>query len=297
MTNRIQEQLDFDLISIAVKLAFSLTVFAFAINLLSAQSPVGEMTGTSKSMSFDSVSIRPADPKSTAISEWGIENNRFYIRNSPLTFAIFSAFYDRGTAPPDFIKSIPKWVLEEKFDITAKISDSYYELLKRETNQSAPRIPSEMLHSMLRNMLKERFNLVVHSTKGVMTGYSLEVGKRGINPKKLRVSTASESVPNNAIMGGETWLTTFEKGEDGQNNTRSFYRMTMREFASHLSSKALVTDNTGLTDRYDFSVELVEGTSDVSKVFNVEPLGLKLKKIDFAVEEIVIDRIDHPTPN
>jgi uncharacterized protein (TIGR03435 family) len=186
--------------STVVILAVSLTVSAFAISPLLAQNPASENERASKSMSFDAVSIHPTDPNSTELSFGGVENNTFVIRNLPLVGVIVSAFYDRGKVPSGFVETLPKWVREKKFDLTAKVSSADYESLKRETHQST--ITITMLQPMLQKMLRERCNLAVHTSKATLHIYSLEVGKNGINPKRMKVSTESESIPSNAIRGG-----------------------------------------------------------------------------------------------
>lgn len=154
-----------------------------------------------------------------------------------------------------------------------------------------------MLQPMLQNMLKERCNLAWHTTKGVVQTYSLEVGKKGINPKRMKVSSATGSVPANALSPKGTWLTTYTPPQEGQNEQRNFYKMTMIEFAEHISSAISVADHTGLTARYDFSVELIPGARDVSERFDVYPLGLEFKKVEHAIDEVVIDHIDRPSAN
>jgi hypothetical protein len=71
----------------------------------------------------------------------------------------------------------------------------------------------------------------------------------------------------------------------------------MGEFAEHVSSKTKVINNTGLSARYDFSVELVDSARDVSERFDVSPLGLIWKKVDTVDDEVIIDHIDPPSPN
>lgn len=288
---------DLSRIDMVVAFAALLMTFPFAIRPVVAQSPTSEKGNAIRSTSFDVVSIRPANPNSAEISMGGLNADTFYLKNLPLTGAITTAFYDRGKVPSEFVSSLPQWVREERFDLTAKVSASDYESLKLETGQAVPDIPMEMLHPMLQNMLKERCNLAVHHTKTIKIGFSLEVGKKGINRKRMKESTASESVPSDAHSFGGVWLTKYTESEDRHNSKRYFYKMTMGEFASHISSATRVVDNTGLSARYDFSVGLVDGANDVSERYYVAPLGLQFKKTEFVVDTVVIDHIDRPTQN
>jgi len=268
---------------------YLLSAFAFVtLPVCAQQNP--------KSMHFETVTIRPVAPDSQEISEGGVYGNSFILKNSALTYAVISAFFDRGKVPSGFTNSLPKWVREDKFDLTAKMSASDYEALRSATHDSAPTIPQPMLHEMLFNMLVERCNLLAHHTSTVIHEYSLEPGKHGINPKKLKVSAGLDGVPANAVGNGE-WRSTFTPASDGFGESRTFYNMTMAEFARHVSSAVVVHDNTGLTGRYNFSVELLNNAHGPAERYDVSPLGLQWKTTDVVTDNVVIDHIDHPTPN
>lgn len=281
----------------AVAFVALLMLFSFALQAIVAQSATADRKDAVEGPSFDVVSVHPVTPNSAEIAEFGWDKNMFYLRNMPLTVALSVAFFDRGTVPSGFTSSLPSWVREERYDLTAKMSTADYELLKQKTGQAIPSIPMEMLHPMLQKMLKERCNLAVHHASAVKTGFSLEVGKNGINPKRMKESMASESLPSDAHNFGGVWFSRFTGSEDHQNDKRDFYKMTMSEFASHIGSATRVTDHTGLSARYDFTVELIDGAHDVSERYNLAPLGLQLKRVEFVVDSIVIDHIERPTEN
>lgn len=247
-------------------------------------------------MHFETVTIRPVSPDSGEMSEGGVYGDTFILKNSPLTYAVISAFFDRGKVPSGFANSLPKWIREERVDLVAKMSASDYEALQRETHDSVPAIPQPMLHQMLFNMLVERCNLSAHHTTTVIQEYSLEPGKHGINSKRLKISNGLDGVPANAVGSGE-WRLVFTPGSDGQGDISTFYNMTMQEFAQHVSSAAVVHDNTGLTARYNFSIEQLPNAHGPAERYDVSPLGLQWKTTNTVADNVVIDHIDRPTPN
>jgi len=270
-------------------IGYLLSAFTFATLPVRAQQ-------NPKSMHFETVTIRPALPDSREIPTEGLFGDSYILKNSPLKGVVVPALFDRGKVPSGFSDSLPSWVREERFNLTAKISNADYEALQRETHDSAPTIPQPMLHEMLFNMLVERCNLLAHHTSTVIHEYSLEPGKHGINPKKLKVSAGLDGVPANAVGNGE-WRSTFTPASDGFGESRTFYNMTMAEFARHVSSAVVVHDNTGLTGRYNFSVELLNNAHGPAERYDVSPLGLQWKTTDVVTDNVVIDHIDHPTPN
>lgn len=60
-----------------------------------------------------------------------------------------------------------------------------------------------------------------------------------------------------------------------------------------------VQDQTGLTESYDFSIEMVTAAGDVVSPFTAvqEQLGLKLEPTRAQMEVLVIDHAERPTPN
>ena len=77
-----------------------------------------------------------------------------------------------------------------------------------------------------------------------------------------------------------------------------FYATSMMSLAAILSGWGVpVEDRTGLTGKYDFELTRVSNTGDPSVDLDVAALGLKFTAIKIPTENIIIDHIEHPSPN
>src|SRR4029077_8511076 len=116
----------------------------------------------------------------------------------------------------------------EKFDVVAK--------------PDTPGVPSvTQLQTMVRKLLAERFGLEFHREKKELSAYVITVDKAGL--KIAKVETNRGNLPG---FGGRG------PGAIGVRNS------TIGEFAEFLQARILerpVVDQTGLTDRYDFTLE------------------------------------------
>lgn len=181
----------------------------------------------------------------------------------------------------------PGWMSTEKWDIQAKPD-----------TPGMPRMPQ--LQEMVRKLLAERFGLQFHEEKRVMAAYVLTVAKGG--PRLTRNTDPSH-------------LDGFSMGPLG---TMHAGAATMGDLAQVLQSDVLdrpVVDQTGLEGRWDFTLQwapdeaqfpgmkVPRSASDVTDplppLFTAiqEQLGLKLEPQRLDVPVLVIDHVDHPTPN
>jgi uncharacterized protein (TIGR03435 family) len=160
----------------------------------------------------------------------------------------------------------PGWIETERYDIAARAGAA---------------AGKEQLRVMLQRLLTERFKLEFHRESKELPGYALLVIKGG---PKLRES-ASEGEPsmkqNRAILTVE--------------------RMPLQAFADTLTNplRSPVVDMTGLTGRYDFTIDLSKyvtpsSTPDqmmdgLSECLRVE-LGLRVEARKLPLEILVVDR-------
>jgi uncharacterized protein (TIGR03435 family) len=167
--------------------------------------------------------------------------------------------------------TISRMLDSERYDIVAK---------------SAGPVPVNQLKHMLQQLLADRFAMTLHHERREMQTYALLVEKGG---PKLRESTDEG-----------------ERVERGSKLTRQWTRTRMAEFADQLSEamEAPVVDETGLTSKYDFALDLTPylqrtgerpdvGTMMVTAI--KEQLGLKLASRRAPVDVLVIDHIEKPS--
>jgi uncharacterized protein (TIGR03435 family) len=226
--------------------------------------------------------IKPTQP-GTQLFMLVTQGEKVVVKNFTLKYIIKFA-YDM---PERRIVGGPGWLDTEKWDIEVK--------------PDTPGTPSlAQMKEILQKLMAERFALKVHEEKQKMVGFALTVGKNG--PKVTKTADASES-PNFTLY---PW---------GMLAARS---ATMGELAHLLQHDVLgqpVADNTGLSGRWDFTMKwtpdetqfigmnppppAADDANAPPPLFTViqEELGLKLEaqKVDAPV--ILVDSVEHPSPN
>lgn len=242
---------------------------------------------------FDVVSVKMHDPQNQG---GGIHLLPDGIRlvNLPLKDFIREAY---GLVLNDQILGLPSWADSERFDVEAKVDSADVVAFKKLT--------LDQVRLMGRPILTDRFKLAGHEEKRVLPLYSLVVAKGG---PKLKPSTMSDQDPN-----ARTGVIAMRHGskENGGTSQLTATGVTMDQLATNLSRQGLgrvVLDNTGLTDRYDFtlswgpdSIAVGANSTDTSEpsIFTAfsEQLGLKLEPGKGPVPVLVIDHIEAPSPN
>jgi uncharacterized protein (TIGR03435 family) len=184
----------------------------------------------------------------------------------------------------------PSWLESDKYDLTGK--------------PDQPGIPNvTQLRSMLQKLLADRFQLAFHREKKELSVYAITVAKSG---SKLNKSDSSAGILPG--FGGRG------PGNIGVRNS------TMAEFADFLQSRILerpVVDQTGLPDRYDFTLKWTPDQAQLAAMGPNAPapppaaadappdlfaaiqqqLGLKLESTKAPVDVLVIDRLQKPSEN
>jgi len=230
--------------------------------------------------SFEVVSIRPQAPDDNRFRVKPPANGRFTATGSVAKFLLMLAFDVQESQ----IVGGPPWLDKEKWDIEAKRGD--------EPDRYSP----EETREMLKNLLAERFSLKIHRETRQLPVYILGIAKGGPKFKGLDQDRGM----NLQITGNSISL---ESGEIAR--------------LAQLLSTAVgrpVIDRTGLGKRYNLSVtwddapvreggvpglDTPRAPGDNGSVFTAvqNQLGLRLDPQRAAVEVIVIDRIERPTPN
>jgi len=163
--------------------------------------------------------------------------------------------------------------------------DTTYDVLARTPGGEVPRIDD--VRVMLRNLLAERFGLVVGHESKEMPVYMLTVDKGGPH-----LHASSQTGP--CVVKTET-------AADGRNNIESFIACPVERLADRLTNligSRPVIDSTSLTGDYDFRLTAIPefrtrgpaDAVDIPPVSAVRDLGLKLTAGKSKVE---ILRIEH----
>jgi uncharacterized protein (TIGR03435 family) len=210
--------------------------------------------------------------------------NRFVVKDYSLKLLIAAA-YDMN---PKTISGGPDWV-----------DSDHYDILALTPGQVRPSHDQQM--AMLQKLLADRFKLTFHHEQKEFSIYALEVAKDG---PKLNTTTLTVDDPS-SIGPGVVYP---------QKIVLPGHNATMHDLASLLQRAILdrpVVDMTGLAGRYDFSLEwapdetqfggAVPEPTDTSSppLFEAiqQQLGLKLEARKGPASVIVIDQVEHPSPN
>ncbi len=203
---------------------------------------------------------------------------------------ITMAYRSEGIQRFDQLVGGPSWIGVDRFDIAARTGGS----------PGAQDRPSQ-LPLMLRSLLRDRFRLRVHSETRPLPAYALVVARRdGRLGPSLRESTVECSSGAGVAVNPdqERWC-----GIRATGGVITGRAVSAAQLAGNLSGyptvDRFVTDRTGLTGRYDFTLEyapaLLEPGDAVStaapSLFTAltEQLGLSLQPETVMAPVLVID--------
>jgi uncharacterized protein (TIGR03435 family) len=271
---------------IAVLLGTALVLVVAAPPALGiAQTPGGTAVAasseTTKLPEWDVVSVRPVDAKScTGNAGMSTTTDGISIFCIPVLFAIEQAYMIHE---PSRILGAPDWVKNSMYDIDAKVAGEDVEAFHKLSRGEHSR--------MLQPLLAERFHLKAHIEQREMPVYNLVVVKGG---SKLKAATADDASKGSHMM-------TNGKGNIDAVNAV----LTGLPGILYNEVGRPVVDKTGLTGKYDFTVDYVpasKAATDESggpSIFTAleEQLGLKLEPAKAPLDVLVIDSIEQPAAN
>jgi uncharacterized protein (TIGR03435 family) len=171
--------------------------------------------------------------------------------------------------------------------------DDYYDLALRAPGELVP--SREEVRRMLQTLLADRFKLAIHHEMKVMPVYVLVAGKDG---PKLKESTSSGECSGH--IGPRT--------PEARTYVYKLTGCSIDNLVDHLTdlvSNRPVVDKTGLTGKYDITMEATPNRmlstrsepDDISVFTAIKTLGLKLEAQRAPVEIIVVDHIEKPSEN
>jgi len=191
---------------------------------------------------------------------------------------------------------VPDWLAKDKYDVVAKVSEA--DLAARQN----PAKQQVMLRVMLQRLLEERCKVKVHCENKEMSIYALRVAKNGPKFKTAETTDITElrvKHPGAMMMpGGATMARGADPGE------QDWYSTSMAALALQLTTpvRRQVVDETGLTGKYDFRLQVVPVGSvrdDGPSIFTAvqEQLGLRVESTTGPVQMLVIDQVERPSEN
>jgi uncharacterized protein (TIGR03435 family) len=208
------------------------------------------------------------------------------------------AYRSEGIQRFDQLVGGPSWIAVERFDITAKAEAA-----------SGLQGGQERLAGMLRSLLRDRFRLRIHTETRSMPAYRLVVvrpdGRLGPRLRESAIECSERTdAPNKSDP--DRWC-----GIRAVGGIITGRAVSAAQLAGNLSGypsvDRFVTDRTGLTGRYDFTLEYSPGFSEPGgavaatgpSLFTAltEQLGLRLQPETVMVPVLVIENVETPSPN
>jgi uncharacterized protein (TIGR03435 family) len=213
------------------------------------------------------------------------------------------------------ISGAPSWLGSERYDLDAKMDSDTAAALKK-LDQEQGRLARSR---MLQKLLADRCKLTVHTETKDMPVYALVIAKNG---PKMQEAKPGDTYPNGFKgLDGVAHAGTMRMGR-GQLTAQAISTDTLVHLLSQQLGRTVV-DKTGLTGKYDFTLQWTpdesqggalrapEGggpspadgaappESSGPSIFTAlqEQLGLKLESQKGTVETIVIDHVEKPSEN
>ena len=223
--------------------------------------------------------------------------DRLLAVNVPLQAILRNAYGDAANR----IVGLPGWVGSERYDIEAKVAGSDVTAYQKLT--------PEQRRLMLQVVLVDRFKLKTHFETIEFPEYALVVMKNGPKLKEAKAGDAYPNGPKNPdgspIGSGMFW--SVRSPSIGQGVSMEELARTLGGPQSGQAVDRPVVDKTGLTGRYDFTLEFARETPGGASLSGAsgpsifaaiqEQLGLKLEPTKGPMKTLVIDHIERPSAN
>lgn len=232
-------------------------------------------------LKWEVISVKPMPTDSCKDGEGGVR----YLPNGlsaacvPVVFVVEFAYHLMDSTR---ILGLPKWATgPQMYAIEARVS--------AEDAAAFAKLKRDEKAGMMQTVFAERYGMRAHTETREMPAYALVIAKKG-SKLKGPSSTTSGISQFGGSAGEVRWVNS---------------PLTDLKFLLAKETGRPVVDNTGLTGRYDFTLEYTPvdhaATDESGKpsIFTAleEQLGLKLVPTKQPVEVLVVDSIEQPTEN
>ncbi len=236
--------------------------------------------------SFEVATVKPSRPNAPGKGVRVDRSGRLATLNTSLTDLITFSYGIHARQ----ILDAPDWVGTDRYDIVGK--------------PDTAGVPNDkQVRGMMQKLLADRFKLTFHHGKKELTVYAITVGKMGA--KLTQTSAKDGNLPSLGLRGFG----------------RAFIRnASIQDFAGFLQRAVLdrpVIDQTGLTARYDFTLDWTPDENQFPDRQGLPPkppdpnaetfpdlftaiqqqLGLKLESVKAPVDVLAIDHVEKPSAN
>lgn len=288
---------------IAVLMPMMLTLAGMPLRAQDAAGPAAlaqqaaEIHATS--FAFDVATIKPSDPNNRNFGA-GFVASGYSVTNFSLSEIVHRAYFSYSSGSK--LIGAPAWADKEHYDIVGHMDEATAAWwLKLNASQRV-----ESGEAMLQKLLAERCKLVVHTVPAQVDGYALLVNKHGsrLQPAAHR-DTYPDGVKNIDSEGGKVL-----PPNRFNNNTTTFFNATIYDMVKMISGPPafpVIEDRSNLTGHYDFTIHRLEMPRDLdgkpiadarlSDLWDISETGLEINHAKLPSLNLVIDHIEHPSPN
>jgi uncharacterized protein (TIGR03435 family) len=268
---------------------------------------------------YDVISVKPVHPDrilSTAVFHHpdGIDGESVTVEM--IVRSSYAYTFGTGTGSfsnEDVITGLPNWAKNDTFSLQAKMSPEQLAVFaKLDTGQQRA-----CQDNMEQAMLADRFKLKMHRQPRLVLAYELVVAKGG---PRLKESTGPDpSAPNGPDGKPQTMGLTTRQSKNAVEMVMKAYSMSTEELASFLGYVSwvginhAVTDKTGLTGRYGFTLTFTPSQgmgppvgptdaaasdpgSSISTALE-DQLGLRVQRTTATFNTVVVDHVERPEAN
>ena len=242
----------------------------------------------------------------------------FKVTDLPLSVYINFAYKLSASQATEYSSQLPDWAKTSRYDIEARVEG--------DPNK-------DDMRAMMRALLAERFGLKIHTEMREMSVLDLVVAKPGVTGKMLRPHPADDTscpkdnvdarvmngkveTPKDAADGfpGMCGVVVGMPSKPGQIKLGA-RNISMALFASTIPGPGnlgkLVVDKTGLTGRYDFTLEFAPDAELFPPGSSIKPdetapsflnalteqLGLKVTADKGQEAVLIVDHVERPSEN
>jgi uncharacterized protein (TIGR03435 family) len=271
-------------------------------------------TAAGGKMEFAVASIRPGKPGEFTYPNFPISNDDSYVAGpnnsfvAGFTFEVYIAFAYKLRLSSDERRAMfanqPGWVTADAYVIRAKADGN---------------VTKDQLRLMMQSLLADRFKLAVHFETKEVPVLALTLVKPGKLGPKLRPHSEGPPCdrPDDKVFPYQCDSYGFRRTPDhtnmeGSRNTTMSLLATSLTSIPGVSLAHPVVDQTGLSGRYDFTLEWAP-ESNVSATPGAgvqtdpqgptiqealkEQLGMELKSTKASLNVLVIDHVERPSEN
>jgi len=272
-----------------------------------------EMFGQAPGLAFEVASVKPNTSGSGSSRTSSLPGGGIVAVNNSVRQLIVTAYKIKNRQ----LTGGPDWINTDRFDVEARAPEN---------------APSDQVSTMLKALLADRFQLVVHTETKEQPIYALVLarpdGKLGPQLKSSTLDCSTPASGRGAAGGGagagagapppsppagqiRCGMNSTTNNSGGVMTAGGRSMTDLADTLANFVADRMVVDRTGLTGKFDFELrwapdglrtsvgDAAPPANDAPPIFIAlqEQLGLKLEAQRGPVEFLVIDSVQHPTPN